>query len=189
MHTKTELEALPIEELTTMAKALDIPTKKDTEKLELIYSIIEAELSQAPAPAESKQPKKRGRKSNAEKAALASVEALESLQQEAEAATTGKKKAKSKTAAAKVKEEKTEEKVANEEPVAAPIEEATPAPEAPAPKKRGRKSKAEKAAEEAAARAAELQPRNPWPPQRHLRATTFNPLSLASLVMTLLLRR
>ena len=159
MHTKTELEALPIEELTTMAKTLDIPTKKDTEKLELIYSIIEAELSQTPTPAETKQPKKRGRKSNAEKAAAqASVEALESLQQAAEAASTGKKKAKSKTAAAKVKEEEAEVKVAkNDEPKAAPAEVATPAPDAPAPKKRGRKSKAEKAAEEAAARAAELQ--------------------------------
>ena len=52
MHTKTELEALPIDQLMEMAKALDITTKKDTEKLPLIYSIIEAELSQTAAPAE-----------------------------------------------------------------------------------------------------------------------------------------
>ena len=70
MHTKTELEALPIEELTTMAKTLDIPTKKDTEKLDLIYSIIEAELSQTPTPAETKQPKKRGRTQQGESNSL-----------------------------------------------------------------------------------------------------------------------
>ena len=40
MHTKIELEALTIDELTAMAKGLNISVKKNTEKLDLIYDII-----------------------------------------------------------------------------------------------------------------------------------------------------
>ena len=162
MHTKTELEALPIEQLTEMAKKFDIPTKKDTEKLDLIYGIIEAELAQAPVPTETKQPKKRGRKSKAEKAAEDKpneVQATEPKVKEGKAKEEKSKETKAKSAKAESKA--TEPEMQAEEPLVAPSEaapaaEVTP-PTAPTPKKRGRKSKAEKEAMEAAARAAELQ--------------------------------
>ena len=138
MHTKSELEALTDEQLVVLARSLDIPVKSDTEKLDLIYAIIGAESEQ---PTEEK-PKKRGRKSKAEK--------------EAEAAAT---KATKETAAKKAEPEAeaaTEaEAMATEETKKAEGEETTAAP---APKKRGRKSKAEKMAEAAAAKAAEELP-------------------------------
>ena len=169
MHTKTELEALPIEQLAEMAKTLDIPTKKDTEKLDLIYSIIEAELTKSPAPVEGKQGKKRGRKSKTEKIAQAPAEELQPQQEAPAVATEDKadespaeeaaaaKATKSKTAKT-AKAAKTEAPKA-EAPETAPEAQATSEPEAaaPAPKKRGRKSKAEKEAMEAAARASEPQ--------------------------------
>ncbi len=172
MHTKIELEALPIEQLTDIAKSLDISTKKDTDKLDLIYSIIEAELTQNPAPAEVKQPKKRGRKSNAEKAAEAAKnEAQQKPQQQealpAEVAADKPESKKGKAAADKKKDKKAEEPMAeavtearaaaSEADTTAAADDAKTEKAAPAPKKRGRKSKAEKEAMEAAARAAELQ--------------------------------
>ncbi len=158
MHTKIELEALPIEELTGIAKALGISTKKDTEKLELIYNIIEAELTQNPAEPEQK-PKKRGRKPKAEAAAMASSQAtqdsLSELEEAAKSATKKVKKAEKKEKEAKkaapAAEAQPVQEAAEPTPVIAPAVEA-----APAPKKRGRKSKAEKEAMEAAAKAAEL---------------------------------
>ena len=147
MHTKIELEALPIEQLTDMAKSLNIATKSNTEKLDLIYSIIEAELSQAPMPDTEKQPKKRGRKSNAEKAAQAAADNLRDLQE-----TSKKMKRTTKSAQ---KEEKPAE-VQPQEPtneVETPVAE----PAKPAPKKRGRKTKAEKEAMEATTQATEKQ--------------------------------
>ena len=165
MHTKTELEALPIEQLTEMAKTLDIPTKKDTEKLDLIYSIIEAELTKTPVEPEQK-PKKRGRKSNAEKAAMAAnassaQESLSALEAAAKdiSSTAEEKPKKTATKAKATKATKATAKAEAGEIIETTPEERAeePATEAPAPKKRGRKSKAEKEAMEAAARAAELQ--------------------------------
>ncbi len=167
MHTKIELEALPIEELVTMAKGLNITVKKDTEKLDLIYDIIEAELAVVPEP--EAQPKKRGRKPKAEKTALDTVE---KLKDELAGARKSKGAAKAKpktdvtaddtdenagtketaTAAAKAKAGKKTGKaddVDAQSTAEAPVETDTEAK--PAPKKRGRKSKAEKEAEAAAA--------------------------------------
>ncbi|MCR4993847.1 MAG: transcription termination factor Rho [Bacteroidales bacterium] len=187
MHTKIELEAMPIEELNDIAKSLDISVKKDTEKLDLIYHIIDAELSKNPAEPEEK-PKKRGRKSAAEKSAEvnskpakassnSSEKAVEKASSKSAKMTSDKKAEK---ASEKVKEEpaektpnKSESKkrktaVAGknaESPMKSDEEKATTSPagsepsqaETPAPKKRGRKSKAEKAAAESTAQAKELQ--------------------------------
>ena len=128
MHTKSDLEDLTIEQLTEIAKSLNISTKGNTPKLDLIYSIIEAEVAQAPIKAKDEKPapKKRGRKPKAEKAAEETVEAAK------------------------------EEKAAPTEPTVAAAPEEKPAEEKPTPKKRGRKSKAEKEAEAAAKKEAEL---------------------------------
>ena len=131
MHTKSDLEALSIEQLLEIAKSLNIPAKASMPQLELIYSIIEAELTQNPAKAEEKPaPKKRGRKSKAEKAA----------EEAAKNAETPKEP------------EQPQAQAAEETVEAVPADADTK----PAPKKRGRKSKAEKAAEEAANKAQEL---------------------------------
>ena len=160
MHTKIELEALSIEQLTDIAKSLNITTKSKTEKLDLIYSIIEAELSQTPLPTTEK-PKKRGRKSNAEKAAQAASENLKQMQETTAkmkgVATDNKETDRPKTSTKKT----TKTKVADEEKAESiqptePVEDTAPQP-TPAPKKRGRKSKAEKEAEAAAAKSAEMQ--------------------------------
>ena len=137
MHTKSELEALSIEQLTEIAKGFQIPLKNDTPKLELIYSIIEAEIAQGSAAQEQPAPKKRGRKSKAEKEVEAPAEAPA-------------KKAKA-TPAAEKKAAAEEKPVTEEKPAA----EEKPAESKAAPKKRGRKTKAEKEAEEAARRAEE----------------------------------
>ena len=137
MHTKSELEALSIEQLTEIAKGFQIPLKNDTPKLELIYSIIEAEIAQDSAVQEKPAPKKRSRKSKTEK------------EVEIPAETPAKK---SKATPAAEEKPVAEEKPATEEKPAA---ESKPAESKPAPKKRGRKTKAEKEAEEAARRAEE----------------------------------
>lgn len=170
MHTKIELEALSIEELTSMAKGLNISVKKNTEKLDLIYDIIEAELSQTPP---EPQPKKRGRKSNAEKAALETAEKLKQELQNArvskksqEATPTEEKAAEKPKRGRKSAKEAEPEKAATSEKtddkqqskagsVAANAEKAGESE--PKPKKRGRKSKAEKEAEAAAKQEALLQ--------------------------------
>jgi len=151
MHTKSELENLTDEQLVVLAKSLNIPVSSSTEKIDLIYGIIGAE-SEQPAVVPAEKPKKRGRKSKAEKEA----EAAET-QPAAETAKQGKRTSKkAKEAPAEAPEAAAEDSKV-EEPVAevqAPAEEA---PEAAAekPKKRGRKTKAEKEAEAAAAAAAE----------------------------------
>jgi len=136
MHTKSELEALSIEQLNEIARSLNIPLKGDIQKLDLIYGIIEAELSQGPAVTASEKPapKKRGRKSKADK--------------EANSANV-----KTQEPADNVKDTLAEPVPA--EPVDVPESENAIAP-TERPKKRGRKSKAEKEAEAAAAREAEL---------------------------------
>ena len=173
MHTKIELEALPIEELSAMAKDLNISVKKDTAKLDLIYNIIEAELAMAPQ--DEPQPKKRGRKPKAEKTAVDTVEKLkDDLAKARKAKETTKTKDKSTdsednaeqaaepkegdSATQKAKAAKKTNKAADDK---AKAETEAPAPAAedvkPAPKKRGRKSKAAKEAMAAAAAAQEAQ--------------------------------
>ncbi|MBR1683237.1 MAG: transcription termination factor Rho [Bacteroidaceae bacterium] len=149
MHTKSELEALSIEQLKEIAKSLKISVKGDTPQLDIIYSIIEAELAQGTAPAEENvAPKKRGRKSKAEKEAEATAKEQ-----------TSKKTAKAAKGAEKTAKPAAEEPVNPSEELAKPAAEkpaeAPAAAEKPAPKKRGRKSKAEKEAEAAAAKAQE----------------------------------
>ena len=162
MHTKIELEALPIEQLTDIAKSLNITTKSKTEKLDLIYSIIEAELSQTPLPTTEK-PKKRGRKTNTEKTAQATTENIKQMQETTAkmkaAATDGKDEApqpKATTKKSTSKSKAAEKKQPETAKPAEPANEAAPQT-APTPKKRGRKTKAEKEAEAAAAKAAEMQ--------------------------------
>ena len=137
MHTKSELEEMSIEALTELAHSLNISTKKNPEKIELIYNIIGAE-SESPALVTEKQPKKRGRKSKAEKEALEAAKAKETSSETSEGQPDAEKLPDEQAAA----------------PEAPSTVEEKPA-DAPAPKKRGRKSKAEKAALEAAAREAE----------------------------------
>ena len=87
MHTKSELEAMTTEELTSLAASLNVKVKNSDAKIDLIYEIIGAESDQAmaaPAPA----PKKRGRKSKAEKEAEAKAREAEALLQDAEATET-----------------------------------------------------------------------------------------------------
>ena len=151
MHTKSDLEALSIEQLNEIAHSLNISTKADTPKLNIIYSIIEAELAQGtPAAPEEKTAKKRGRKSKAEKEAEEKSD-VETVAPEQEKATSKRKTAK--------KAEKTATKETEAQKAAVQAKEeamAVEVTEKPAPKKRGRKSKAEKEAEAAAQQAQEL---------------------------------
>ncbi|MBQ7494958.1 MAG: transcription termination factor Rho [Bacteroidaceae bacterium] len=150
MHTKAELESLTIEQLQAIAAGFNIPFKNKTDKLDLVYSIIDAESEQAkgiPAPAD--KPKKRGRKSKAEKAAEAAAETA---------------KASAEAAAATPAPVATEQEAPREDVTAkkAKAQAAKQAKEEAAPKKRGRKSKAEKAALEAMAQAEALQNQLPF---------------------------
>jgi transcription termination factor Rho len=113
----------------------------DTEKLDLIYAIIGKESEQAV----EEKPKKRGRKSKAEKEAESKLQEgaeqpTEDAQADDETPAKSEKSAKGKKNA-KAKNEPAE-------PTESSPEDSQPA--APSPKKRGRKSKAEKAAEAAA---------------------------------------
>ena len=151
MHTKSDLEALSIEQLNEIAHSLNISTKADTPKLNIIYSIIEAELAQGtPAAPEEKTAKKRGRKPKAEKEAEEKSD-VETVAPEQEMATSKRKTAKKaeKTATKEAEAQKPAEQT-KEEAMAVEVT------EKPAPKKRGRKSKAEKEAEAAAQQAQEL---------------------------------
>ncbi len=147
MHTKSELEALSIEQLNEIARSLNISVKGDTPKLDLIYSIIEGELSSTPVKAdgdaEKPAAKKRGRKSKAEKEAEATQAKKTEKAEKAEKA--------SKPAAEPVAERAAENAADSNAPQAEPAKAELPAAEETArPKKRGRKSKAEKEAEVAA---------------------------------------
>ena len=119
MHTKDELESLSIEQLREIAKALHVSVKSNAEKIDIIYAIIDEE-SLHPLPEVKPAPKKRGRKSKAEKEAMLAAQA-----------------------AAEAEDAKKAEEVQE-------VHETSETPAAPAPKKRGRKSKAEKEAEKAA---------------------------------------
>ena len=121
MHTKSELEAMTMDELNAMAERFN--AEKSDDKTTFIYNIIDAEsLYDSMQAAEKPAPKKRGRKSKAEKEAMAAAAASMARNDDNK----------------------------NESPEAAPTNEKEVQP-APAPKKRGRKSKAEKEAMAAAA--------------------------------------
>ena len=151
MHTKSDLEALSIEQLNEIAHSMNISTKADTPKLNIIYSIIEAELAQGtPTVSEEKATKKRGRKSKAEKEAEEKTAAAPAAPEQEKATSKRKTAKKAEKASTKEPEEQKPAEQAKEE-AAAPE-----AAEKPAPKKRGRKSKAEKEAEAAAQQAQEL---------------------------------
>ena len=127
MHTKSELESMTTEQLHEIAQSLNIKIKPKDSQLDIVYAIIDEESMQA-TPIDRPAPKKRGRKSKAEKEAEAKA------QKEAEANADVQAETQQPTAGTETAEEA----------------------EKPAPKKRGRKSKAEKeallaaAAEEAA---------------------------------------
>ena len=74
--TKTELEAMTIDELTSLAEQLN--AEKTDSKIDLIYNILDAEaIRKAKEELEKPAPKKRGRKSKAEKEAMAAAQASE----------------------------------------------------------------------------------------------------------------
>ena len=141
MHTKSELESLSMDELTGIAHSLNVPVSANDSQIDLIYSIIGAEsdlaMNAQAKPAEGAAPKKRGRKSKAEKEAEAAAKLAESSADLfANESTTVDPQS----------------SIVNRQSSMVNDQEA----DKPAPKKRGRKSKAEKEAE-AAAQAAELQ--------------------------------
>ena len=121
MH-KSELEGMTLAELTTLAG--EIGAELSDDQTTLIYNILDAQSLQAPVEA---KPKKRGRKSKAEKAAL--EEELNAASPVSEPTQT--------------EEEELAEAQAEADEAAAEAEVKTS-------KKRGRKSKAEKAALELA---------------------------------------
>ncbi len=153
MHTKSQLESMSMDELQELASKIGAEMSQD--KLELIYNIIdkESEIGSTTQPDEEAKPKKRGRKSKAEKEAEAASQAAEETGASQQAEIKPKKRGR------KSKAEKEAEAAA----AAASQGQATPSaqteasqPDAtseaePKPKKRGRKSKAEKEAEAAAA--------------------------------------
>ncbi len=81
-HTKSELEAMSLDELQELAESLN--AEKSEEISTLIYNIIDTESErEAALQAAKPAPKKRGRKSKAEKEALAAQTAQEEQQSEA----------------------------------------------------------------------------------------------------------
>ncbi len=153
MHTKAELESLTIEQLHAIAAGFNIPVKNNSDKLDLIYSVLDAESAQDstnPTPAE--KPKKRGRKSKAEKAAMeaaakAAAAAADNTATEDMSATSPSEQSglspveAAETGAAAETQAKPDSKTAS-----AKAKTAKKASADTTPKKRGRKSKAEKAA-------------------------------------------
>ncbi|MBR1498555.1 MAG: transcription termination factor Rho [Bacteroidaceae bacterium] len=121
MH-KSELEGMTLAELTTLAG--EIGAELSDDQTTLIYNILDAQSLQAPV---ETKPKKRGRKSKAEKAAL---------EQELNAAS--------------LESETTQPEDGEQAEAQAEAGEVAAEAEVKVPKKRGRKSKAEKAALELA---------------------------------------
>ncbi len=65
MHTKSELESMTKEELTSLASSLGLKTKSDDAKIDIIYSVISAEsdmVMNKPVADGEKPARKRGRK-------------------------------------------------------------------------------------------------------------------------------
>ena len=156
MHTKSQLESMSMDELKSLAS--DIGAEYSEDKITLVYNIIDKESEVGSKEiAASAQPKKRGRKSKAEKEAEKAVEqkAEEKATEQAEAPKAEEEVAQPKKRGRKTKAEKVAETPqATEEAITAE----TPAQEEKAPKKRGRKTKAEaepKAEAEAPVKVAE----------------------------------
>ena len=156
MHTKSQLESMSMDELKSLAS--DIGAEYSEDKITLVYNIIDKESEVGSKEiAASAQPKKRGRKSKAEKEAEKAVEqkAEEKATEQAEAPKAEEEVAQPKKRGRKTKAEKVAEAPqATEEAITAE----TPAQEEKAPKKRGRKTKAEaepKAEAEAPVKVAE----------------------------------
>ena len=135
-----------------MANSLGVKTKANEEKIDLIYAIIGAESDQASAAPAA--PKKRGRKSKAEKAALEAANAATkteaatqdetsstadaSAQDDKQAATSGKRRSRKAAGEAEPTlgiDVKSPSELTPEEKQALELQSA--------PKKRGRKSKAD----------------------------------------------
>ena len=145
MHTKSELEEMPLEQLQDIARDLGISIKSGDEKIDLIYQIIDtqSELSAAAQvkAAETKAAKrKRISKKESDHVYSASQGSGENfdLKKKTTKAKAAEPVIEETTVAAEIKEK--------EEPQTETLE--TKAETAAAPKKRGRKTKAEKAAEE-----------------------------------------
>ncbi len=148
MHTKSQLESMSMDELHALAT--QIGAEYNDDQTTLIYNIIdkESEVGSTEAHIEA-QPKKRGRKSKAEKEAMAALLAKENAStDEAENADASTEQPQPKKHGRKSKAEKeamaTEATVQGETQSADPMAESGEQPQAP--KKRGRKSKAEKEA-------------------------------------------
>ena len=92
MHTKSQLESMSMDELQELANRIGAEMSQD--KLELIYNIIdkESEIGSITQPDEEAKPKKRGRKSKAEKAAEAAAEAASETEVSQQAETKPKKR-------------------------------------------------------------------------------------------------
>ena len=140
MHTKSQLESMSMDELKSLAS--NIGAEPSEEKITLVYNIIdkESEVGSKELVA-SEQPKKRGRKSKAEKEAEKASEekAVDTNEPVAEANTEEAPQPKKR--GRKPKAEKTEDATPSTEEKPATTE--NPAQEEKAPKKRGRKPKAE----------------------------------------------
>lgn len=145
-----------LEELKTIASTLGEKNADSLDHEGLVYSIIDRQAEMIAANTPAKEPRKRGRKPKAEKAAEKSVAAEVSEPAVAEKTETPKKRGR------KPKAEKAEEAPMNQSEPTAPESKTEVDSQAPKPKKRGRKSKAELAAIAQAKEAAEAQ-ENPQP--------------------------
>ena len=166
MHKKTDLEAMSQDELQNIASELGLSARKDEDKMDLIYRIIDEESIQSAAQKtpQPKAPRKRVRiaKKETDRVYSASQGNGENFDLKKKANAAENKTEESKTEeipAATVSPARKEEEAeptfsfaADVVPVSAKDEKASEKTAA-APKKRGRKSKAEKEALEAAARA------------------------------------
>ena len=148
MYTKEQLEQMEIAQLMGIAQELDIKVNQDETQENVIYAILDKAAEQS-ATGDSQAKRKRTRIVKKDTDRVYTVNGKEG--ENFDVKSRGKKTAEAPSLFSDV-------------PVAAPVEEAEPAPaetkeepaaaEKPAPKKRGRKSKAELAAI-AAAEAAE----------------------------------
>lgn len=163
MHKKTELEAMSQEELHDIATELGLSADKDSDRMDLIYRIIDEESIQSASQkaTTTKTPRKRVRisKKETDRVYSASQGNGENFDLKKRSAADNNKEGEAQEPAAPAAADSTTDTVTEPvlsfaaEAVTAETQTATPTvqPDAPAPKKRGRKSKAEKAAMEAAA--------------------------------------
>ena len=136
MHTKSQLESMTMDELHALATQLGAEQSDD--QITLIYNIIdkESEVGSMNVPA-APQPKKRGRKSKAEKEAEAAIDKPET--EASQPKKRGRKSKAEKEAELQAAQAETAEKASDAE---AETNAASPQAEEQQPKKRGRKPKA-----------------------------------------------